>query len=209
MEGNEYKLNELDLFQLAFGYRALPFPLGEWNAITRWQRLFDKKQDGFDIVKEVQQTHDQTVGFTNEFGIPCLFPVILTDPYTNKSYTLPNATIEIRGKKNIVSTSLVGCNGTVKELMGIDDYRIAIKGIIINYKDITLKNELAQLSEIWNLNKALRLTDSFSKYALQANETMIVIKDLGLPDMKGISYAQAYELDTETDINLELTLQNV
>ena len=57
-------------------------------------------------------------------------PVVLV--YKGKEYEMPNSLISIRGKKNIVSTPMVGRKGTVKELISMDDYEISIQGVALD-----------------------------------------------------------------------------
>ena len=73
--------------------------------------------------------------------------------------------------------------------------------------DLRARNAmLKQLALAW-LGAGTDAAPQLHGLPLQANEMMVVIKNINLPDMKGISYAQAYELETETDVNVKLTLK--
>ena len=128
-------------------------------------------------------------------------PVVLV--YKGKEYEMPNSLISIRGKKNIVSTPMVGRKGTVKELISMDDYEIRIQGVALDtdWPD----DQLATIKEIYSVNESVQLKCALTDIFMD-EEDMVVIKSIDIPEMKGVEHAQTYSLDLETDRSFELIM---
>lgn len=129
-------------------------------------------------------------------------PVVLV--YKGKEYEMPNSLISIRGKKNIVSTPMVGRKGTVKELISMDDYEISIQGVALDtdWPD----DQLAAIKEIYSVNESVQLKCALTDIFMD-DEDMVVIKSIDIPEMRGIEHAQTYSLDLETDRSFELIME--
>ena len=123
-------------------------------------------------------------------------------------YLLPNEpTMAIATKKNIVETALVGStkNGTVKELIALEDYEITIRGIAINYesKKVYPETMVKDLHALYRRNEALTIVCGLTELL---GVRRIVIKDFRLPEMIGVQHAQAYELVCVSDAEFILEL---
>lgn len=129
-------------------------------------------------------------------------PVVLV--YKGKEYEMPNSLISIRGKKNIVSTPMVGRKGTVKELISMDDYEISIQGVALDtdWPD----DQLAAIKEIYSVNESVQLKCALTDIFMD-EEDMVVIKSIDIPEMRGIEHAQTYSLNLETDRSFELIME--
>lgn len=129
-------------------------------------------------------------------------PVVLV--YKGKEYEMPNSLISIRGKKNIVSTPMVGRKGTVKELISMDDYEISIQGVALDtdWPD----DQLAAIKEIYSVNESVQLKCALTDIFMD-EEDMVVIKSIDIPEMRGVEHAQTYSLDLETDRSFELIME--
>lgn len=129
-------------------------------------------------------------------------PVVLV--YKGKEYEMPNSLISIRGKKNIVSTPMVGRKGTVKELISMDDYEISIQGVALDtdWPD----DQLATIKEIYSVNESVQLKCALTDIFMD-DEDMVVIKSIDIPEMRGVEHAQTYSLDLETDRSFELIME--
>lgn len=128
-------------------------------------------------------------------------PVVLV--YKGKEYEMPNSLISIRGRKNIVSTPMVGRKGTVKELISIEDYEIRIQGVALDtdWPD----DQLAAIKEIYTVNESVQLKCALTDIFMD-EEDMVVIKSIDIPEMKGVEHAQTYSLELETDRSFELIM---
>lgn len=129
-------------------------------------------------------------------------PVVLV--YKGKEYEMPNSLISIRGKKNIVSTPMVGRKGTVKEFISMDDYEISIQGVALDtdWPD----DQLAAIKEIYSVNESVQLKCALTDIFMD-EEDMVVIKSIDIPEMRGVEHAQTYSLDLETDRSFELIME--
>lgn len=129
-------------------------------------------------------------------------PVVLV--YKGKEYEMPNSLISIRGKKNIVSTPMVGRKGTVKELISMDDYEISIQGVALDtdWPD----DQLAAIKEIYSVNESVQLKCALTDIFMD-DEDMVVIKSIDIPEMRGVEHAQTYSLELETDRSFELIME--
>jgi hypothetical protein len=108
--------------------------------------------------------------------------------------------VRIRGRKRIVETTLVGSSrrGAVKELIGIDDYDVLIRGVAFqlnNNKDYP-EDEVQQLHELYLRPEALKVESGLT--ALLGIERL-VIRDITLPEQRGFQHVQAYELSCRSD----------
>lgn len=147
-----------------------------------------------DLNSEFVQVRN-SIGQNLPTGQPLFMPVQIG------GLVLPNEpTIYIFGRKNVVETSLVGSTrrGTVKELIGVDDYSITIRGIAINYDDnkVYPEDQVKAIHDLYLQNESLEiqcgLTSLLGIYR-------VVIKHIALPEMIGIQHAQAYELQCVSD----------
>jgi hypothetical protein len=217
LRGLDYS-NAFDLYQLVWGYRATPYPLGELGSLTRLQRIGSKKNNNqFDPATSQAIAKYTNLGavvrYTDSFGFEMLFPVWVINPNEKdpekSKILLPYSTVEIEGSKNIVTTPLVGRNGSVKEIINIDDYKITIKGIYVNRESPLPEEGLKQFSQLWQINKALQIDSAIMRHTIGdmaggGGYTYATLEKFKLPDMRGTAHAQAFELEFTTDINLEL-----
>lgn len=124
--------------------------------------------------------------------------------YKGKDYELPNAIISVSNKKIIVETPMVGRQGSVKELISMDDYEIAISGALIDkdFPDI----EIDTLNQLYSVNAAIglksALTDIFMK-----EEDKVIIKSIDFAAMKGTENVQLYNMKLTTDRSFELIIE--
>jgi Domain of unknown function (DUF6046) len=121
---------------------------------------------------------------------------------------LPNEpTMSVSIRKNIVETALVGStkNGTVKELIALEDYELVIRGIALNEqsKKIYPEDMVVQLHKLFRQNEG-SLIESGLTEILGIHK--IVIKSFSLPEMSGVQHAQAYEFQCVSDSEFILDL---
>lgn len=171
------------LYKNVFGYVGLPFPNGEIS-INPFSGL-------------------ENVTKRDLMGRPVPMPVHLNDT------ELPNAVISLTGKKTIVETPLTGSvlRGTVKELVSVDDYKIQIRGIIVNTSDEAYPEDyVLRLRELFELRESVSIDSPICE--LFDIEEM-VITDFNLPEIRGMHY-QAYEINglSDDDFTTELLQEN-
>jgi hypothetical protein len=132
------------------------------------------------------------VGLPSEFGMSELL--------------LPYTTVKITGKKTIIKTALSERKGTVKELFSIDDYKISIKGFVIDDKKrVWPEAELSVLKRLWELNESVRLDNALTNVFL--NQDRVVIESIDLPEVEGgRKHIRPISMQLESDSIFELNV---
>lgn len=99
-----------------------------------------------DIVLMPEENDGSDTQLVSEFGLPVMAPVTFEAGEYNtydrrtgavvkkemQGFTLPfSSIVEFDAENNVVTTALHGGSGTVKEIYGLDDWRITIRGIAL------------------------------------------------------------------------------
>lgn len=143
---------------------------------------------------------DSDTDRTSIMGTPIHMPCKLNDT------ELPNEPmIEIRGAKNIVTTPIDGMDGTFKELFSIGDYRVTIRGIVIqedgtdNYPDV----EVRAIRDLCESKTDLRISNQLTTIF---GITNVVIVDYEFGVIEGANGTQPYVINclSDKDIDIEL-----
>ena len=175
-----------DLFKLAFG--TIPFEsvnIPEQDSISK---------SGAPLIE------------ATKFGTYHFCPVQLKENESDAGFTLQNSFISIQGRKRIVETELIGQDGNVKEEIGMDDYEITIRGVIINKEERFPEKDMENFVKWWKLRKSLIMVNAVADLFLDPADK-IVIYDINWPDMRGIDYAQAYEFRAKSDKPFNLIIE--
>ncbi len=128
-------------------------------------------------------------------------------PITLNGYLLPFATMEITSKKTIVHTTLPEQPGTVKEIVGRDDFQITIKGIAVNDNNIFPETEITELEKLLDPGIQLKMRSVISDIFLKGDHTVVLTDFKLLKPSSGAQNARPYEMTLESDdvYTLELT----
>lgn len=186
-----------DIYKTVFGYRAIAFPEGLANTAARFTLNPSERLSKLGAVLFKRDAN----------GTESFCPVTLS--YKGKDYELPYSTIAITMQKNIQKTALPGRQGTVKELIQIEDFQFTIQGIMLGSQyegeeDFYLpETALGELNELFRINEPVQLKNAFAEIFMQQDNT-VVIESVDLPDMKGVDGAQAYSIRVLSDTILEL-----
>jgi hypothetical protein len=124
---------------------------------------------------------------------------------------LPNEPlVSVAFSKKIVQTDLSGNDGTVKELMGVGDWEISIRGIATN--DRLEAYPSAKVKEISDICKAGRSLDAISPLFQYVGITRIAIRRLNFQAIEGMQNAQPFEIqalsDNQSDMYKQLNNQD-
>ena len=195
------------LFNKAFGFnRGQNFDSGQ---IIPPQYLETSEYSGIQPVDEnefsrFRQMRLQLGG--NVLGQPLFMPVAFD--VEGEILLLPNEpTLQISVKKVIIKTQLAGSKreGTVKELISIDDYELTLRGIALNstQKRVYPEDDIYKIHELFRKNKSVGIKCGLT--ALLGIDK-VVIESFDLPTMVGVQHAQAYELKMVSDADWILTL---
>jgi hypothetical protein len=198
----EISLSLATLFEQAFGYKTLAFE-------PKFEKVVGKND------RREQGAGGSAYYATDATGVEYYMPVTLIYPdnggrpsessedTTLKRWNLPYPIISIECKKTIVETALVGRNGTVKELIGMKDYEITIKGFVVGENNEFPEESMSQLRSVYEQNIALSiecpLTDIFLLRPNRNGSDKVVISELKLPIISGVKNIRAYELKLLSD----------
>jgi hypothetical protein len=126
-----------------------------------------------------------------------------SDTATLKVWELPNPLVSITHRKFIVETPLTERRGTVKELIQAMDYEICIRGFMVNKKNELPEGMVKTLALINELNVAVSIsnpiTDIFLLRPDRSGSDQVVIRELRLPEVRGIKHVRPYELYLVSD----------
>ena len=191
---SSYKINLKELFKSQF----------RLNADLSTKNVFDKKSAAFKGIKVLE--NQKQLSKTSLEGIPVwdyirLLPKKIVGTGDNfEGYDFPlECVVEGNLPKKIVETEIFGMDGTVEELMGINDWIISIKGFIINYKSKDYPEDQV---------KALKNACSLKDCELGVEGTFlnmlginyISIHSLNLPASVGYGNMQSFEIEARSKI---------
>jgi hypothetical protein len=97
-------------------------------------------------------------------------------------------------------------------LIQIEDYQFTIQGVVLGAEVIENGNKVIEglpeegikdLNELFSINEPVRLENAFAEIFLPS-DNRVVIESMDLPEMKGVTGAQAYTITLSSDTILEL-----
>jgi hypothetical protein len=128
-------------------------------------------------------------------------------PLTINGVELPNEPlITLQGRNEIIRTRISGNTqrGTVKELIGEDDYVISVKGFAVNMdSDDYPEEEMRKLRQLKEFKEHMPVV---SPLLTLFNINYVVLEDIQLPGVEGYQAIQGYELKLYSDDPYELEL---
>lgn len=183
--------------------KNLPLEYGQFKDIV----LIPEEKDG---------SEDQTF---SEFGLPVMAPVIFEAGEYNsydrrtgavvkqemKEFTLPfSSIVQFQAGNNVITTSVQGGSGTVKELYALDDWRITIQGIALKSR---IGRSLDAHDQIDQLVKWRELCDSIavqSPVFRRKGIYNIVIESLSIRPVVARWDAIPFQIEARSDEPIEL-----
>ncbi len=104
--------------------------------------------------------------------------------------------VEVQGGKNIVKTAVPGRDGTIKELVGFDDYTITVQCIFTDITRVQVETYMNLLIAAWQMEESLSIvcpkTDQYSIYR-------VVFESFSHPETKGMSNVEKLTLTFVSD----------
>lgn len=172
------------VYEEVFGNFALP------KALNLEQRVEKRQTDGgTDLYKK------------DEFGRDMFCPVTLK--VDGKEYTLPYSTVTVSVSKKIVNTELPNRRGSVNEVINLNDLKFQVNGVVVSKTDKLPEDWIKKFAFLAKTKKPIEIINPITDMYME-DEQRVVILSHNLPNMRGISYAQAYSFKLKSDTNLEL-----
>lgn len=198
------KFDVLQILESVVGYKGLPFP-GVW--FPRKSKDDYQGEDFEQIETEeswkIRSNKGTAIYKGDAQGNYYFMPV--TFIHKGKEYEIPCALISISGRKNIIETPLVGRQGSVKELISLEDYQISITGAIIGENQMWPEEQLDAINELYTVNEAVELKCALTDVFFSENDK-VVIQELSLPSAGQTEHVQVVEIKCVTDRVFELIM---
>jgi hypothetical protein len=129
-------------------------------------------------------------------------------PVTIDGLLIPFAVMSIGCRKTIIETSLPERQGSVKEIISIEDYQINVKGFIISPNDDFPEDEIIRLEQLFTKNASLEMRSVLTDIFLKGDfDHHIVVKNINFPANPGVQHAKPFELDCLSDSIFDLKIK--
>jgi Domain of unknown function (DUF6046) len=124
------------------------------------------------------------------------------------SFEFPATTmIDFTQAKIIERTQVPGRKGSVKEYIGLDDWRIRIRGILINFENQEILPE-AEIKALKNLKNVPVSIPIICDMAQWLDVMDVVIENIDFPAIEGYSNMQPFTIDCLSDDAFEVKYKN-
>lgn len=198
------KFDVLQILESIVGYKGLPFP-GVWFPKKGRD---DYQGEDFELEEtseplKTQSNKGTTLYKKDALGNYYFMPV--TFIHQGKEYEIPCALISFTGRKNIIETPLVGRQGSVKELISMEDYQISITGVVFGENQVWPEEQLDAINELYNINEAIELKCALTDVFLSENDKVVIL-ELNLPQAGQTEHVQVVEIKCVTDRAFELIM---
>ncbi len=187
-------------YATATGYEAPPFIPAALIAKKSTRKAKDFEQGEY-ATKETQSVNGAPLR-KYKGGIYYFMPVSFEHEGTTWEFN--DAVVSVTAKKNIVETQLIGRQGSVKELINIDDYEIKFVATLSD--DDYPEQEVMDLVKLFKINESVKMICAITDYFLE-DEDKVVIKALDFPAVEGVEDMQIVTMTLVGDKNFELEIK--
>lgn len=138
-----------------------------------------------------------------EVWLPVVFRELPNSIAPNGNLMLPHAVVRINSSKTIVKTPMVERGGSVRELYSIDDYKITIKGFLIDPQRQWPEAQLLQFKKLYEYNNSVVLDNALTNLFLPTKR--VSIESFDLPEVEGgRKHVRPFTMQCESDTILTL-----
>lgn len=167
--------------------------------MEKWEKPYEINATKNDII----QANDGSTLSTSYAGVEIWLPTWfrgLPQDIRGGVLFMPYTVVRITGKKTIVKTALAERKGTVKELYSLDDYKITIKGFLIDHRNRQWPSaELNDLKKLYELNQSVILDNALTNIFLE-RDSKVVIEDIDFPEVEGgRKHVRPFVMQMESD----------
>lgn len=199
----KHRFDPINIAESLIGVRGLPYP----------GMFFLKKEgranpDEYELSVEATEMQEFTkkgsrLYAKDALGFWFFMPVYIK--VDDAEIEIPQAMINISGKKTIVETALVGRKGTVKELICTDDYNVSIRLYIQSGDGTYPEEQIEQIQKLWKEDKAVELQCALTDLLFDEGDK-IVLKSISYPSIAGAEDFQQVDIEAVTDAPFELVM---
>jgi hypothetical protein len=136
------------------------------------------------------------------FRLPFTFDPV---PVAVNGYKFPPGTsVDVSGKKRIVSTAVPGREGTIKEFLGMDDYRIVLNIVSNHANHLLARREVEDIVRIWETtdDPLFMVCPKTALYGINR----VVFEDLSHPHVPGFPGMEVLTLSFLSDTLYEIEI---
>lgn len=185
-----------DIVQKVWGYK--PYTLPALPAESIGENPYQVKES---FQKKSTFKGSSIYGGQDLIGREVFLPV--TIQAGGKNYEFPYSVLTMRRAKIIVETPMVERGGSVKEEIGMEDWKISMKGFLIDPMNQFPDEQLYALDQLFKHKEPVRLKCALSDLFLEEND-FVVIKELDIPDKSRVIGVRDFALSMVSDSILTL-----
>lgn len=130
-------------------------------------------------------------------------------PATIGGVFMPHVWMTVDIEKDMVITPVTEQVGSVIELISLNGYRIALKGIVFNQDGTFPEAQLEELHRLAERRESLEMdcayTDLFLLTRENSGQDRVVIQKFTVLENRGVTSARGFEMELVTDHNVQLT----
>jgi len=187
-----------DLFREAYGYKPLNIPgLSEFQSTANNLTVPEATQR-----KRTTAKGSSIYGPSKDFlGREIVCPVILN--VGGVDYEFPYVVVGIENKAIMEVTPMVERGASVIEEIGVEAWKISIKGFLINPLNEFPDEELDILNTVWKKRETIRLKCALTDIFLEGDDR-VVISDLKIPEKAKVIGVKDFTMQLIQDGILDL-----
>lgn len=199
----KHRFDPANIGESLIGARGLPYP-----GMFFLKRGSSANPDEFELqvsAPEMQEFTKKGSRLYAQDALGCWFFMPVYIKVDDVEIEIPQARINITGKKTIIETALVGRKGTVKELICTDDYNVSIELYIQSGNGTYPEEQIEQIQQLWKADKAVELQCALTDLLFDKGDK-IVLKSISYPSTIGAEDFQVVSIEAVTDAPFELVM---
>lgn len=180
------------------GVQPIKYDTSGAKPLTAYSGSFAEQTE---IVGESQNSDGTDAQVTSWLGTPVWADVRLF-PQGREDLILETVLCTISQRKNIVTTTIPGRKGTIKEYVSLGDYELNIKGAIVGKDRGVFPTQVVRdLLSVLIEDQAIKIVSDFLRIFDIYN---IVVMDYSFPQQEGFQNMQLFEFNALSDNPVEL-----
>jgi len=199
--------NLTDLFAATFGYTPMNVKF-DANA-TSIRQTGDESSDIKFSSPQIVNKKSQAGMYGGYYAKDVLGRDVFM-PLTLGGLVLPYVWMNVKGTKRIVETPMTDRDGSVLEIIAIDNWQIGVKGFALKHDGTFPEEEIEDLRKLFMRKESVScksvLTDIFLLSKENNGNDKVVMRDLEIMENQGIQHVRGFQFTLTSDMILELEL---